>query len=596
MPVYRAPLQDFTFIMDDLLNISEYAHLDGFKEVSSDLMSTILSEGGKFCEEVLFPINQSGDKEGCSWKDGNVSMPKGFKEAYQTYVESGWPSFSCDPSYGGQGLPDCVGLPFIEMICSANLAFGLTPGLTHGAYNALHTHASDALKKRFLPHMVTGNWSGVMCLTEPHAGTDLGLIRTKAEALPDGSYAITGNKIFISSGEHDMTDNIVHLVLAKLPDAPEGAKGISLFVVGKFNVDEQGNKKEKNNVSCGAIEHKMGIHGSSTCVMNYDNAIGYLVGEPHKGLRAMFTMMNEARLWVGIQGLGVAEAAYQNALHYAKERLQGRGLNGTQNPDKPADPLLVHPDVRRMLLTMKSFTEGARALAMWAAMKLDLKKHHPDPAVKEECDDFMQLMTPIIKAYFTDMGSEVSNLAMQIYGGHGYIKEYGIEQFVRDARITQIYEGANGIQALDLVGRKLPYHTGRYLRQFFHPAQAFIDEHRQDPNLAEFTKALYKALDSLQKASMFIGMKSLANKEEAGAASVEYLRMFALTVMGYMWCWMAKVSYDKLASKPSNEEFYKAKIATARFFMTRILPEHYGLLAKLTAGAEPIMGVEEAWF
>lgn len=596
MPVYQAPLQDYTFILEDLLPLKDYAKLDAFSEINQDLIATILSEGGKFCEEMLFPINQSGDKEGCSWKDGNVTMPKGFKEAYETYVASGWPSFSCDKDYGGQGLPDCVGLPFIEMICSANLAFGLTPGLTHGAYNAIHTHANEELKKRFLPKMVSGEWSGVMCLTEPHAGTDLGLIRTKAEPGSDGSYAITGNKIFISSGEHDMTDNIIHLVLAKLPDAPEGAKGISLFLVPKFHVDASGNKQGKNNVSCGSIEHKMGIHGSSTCVMNYDSAIGYLVGEPHKGLRAMFTMMNEARLWVGIQGLGVAEIAYQNGLHYAKERLQGRALNGVQYPDKPADPLLVHPDVRRMLLTMKSFTEGGRALAMWAAMKLDIKKHHPDPKIQEEADDFIQLMTPIIKAYFTDMGSEVANLAMQIYGGHGYIKEYGIEQFVRDARITQIYEGANGIQALDLVGRKIPYHTGRYLRQFFHPAQAFIDEHRNNPELAELTKPLYKALDSLQKASMFIAMKSLNNKEEAGAASVEYLRMFALTVMGYMWCWMAKVAQDKLSSGTSQADFYKAKIATARFFLNRVLPEHYGLLAKITNGSDSIMAVREEWF
>lgn len=596
MPVYNAPIRDYQFILNDLLDIGSHSDLPGFADVTPELIDSLLTEGSKLCEEVLHPINQSGDKQGCRFDNGKVTMPDGFKEAYNTYVQAGWPAFACDPDYGGQGLPDVVNMPLIEMICSANLSFGMTPGLTHGAYNAIHLHASNELKQRYLPKMVSGEWTGVMCLTEPHCGTDLGLIRTKAEPRAEGGYSINGTKIFISSGEHDLTENIIHLVLAKLPDAPAGSRGISLFIVPKINVNEDGSLGNPNGVTCGSIEHKMGIHGSSTCVMNYENAIGYLVGEPHKGLKAMFTMMNEARLWVGVQGLGVAEAAYQNARLYAKERLQMRSLTGTKYPDKPADPIIVHPDVRRMLLTMKSFTEGARAMALWVALKIDIKKRHPDAQTRQEADDFIQLITPIVKAYFTDMGTETANLAMQVYGGHGYIREYGIEQFARDARITQIYEGTNGIQALDLVGRKLGAHTGRYLRQFFYPATEFIEANRNDPFMADFTKPLYKAIDSLQKASLFIAAKGLANKDEAGAASVEYLRMFALTIMGYLWCRMALVAHQKLEAGTNEPDFYKAKIATARFFMDRILPTHYGLLASLTNGAKSLMEMEEEWF
>lgn len=596
MPIYTAPVRDFQFVLNDVLNVSQYSNLPGFESLTPDLMDSLLTEAARFCEEVLLPVNQSGDKEGCRFENGNVFMPAGFKEAYQTYIQSGWPSFSCDPEYGGQGLPEVAGLPLIEMICSSNLSFGLTPGLSHGAYNAIHTHASEELKRLYLPYIVDGRWTGVMCLTESHCGTDLGLIRTKAVPGDGGSYKITGSKIFISSGEHDLSENIIHLVLAKLPDAPEGVKGISLFLVPKFHVNPDGSLGGRNHVHCGSIEHKMGIHGSSTCVMNYEEATGYLVGEAHKGLRAMFTMMNEARLWVGVQGQGVAEVAYQNARQYARERLQGRALSGAKYPDKAADPIIVHPDVRRMLLTMKAFTEGARVLEMTAALKLDLKHRHPDEEVRQNADDYIQLITPIIKAYFTDMGFECANLAVQVYGGHGYIREYGVEQFVRDARITQIYEGANGIQALDLVGRKLPKDMGKYLRQFFHPATAFIEEHRNNPAMAEFTKPLYKALDSLQKASLYVGVNALTDPNEAGAASTEYLRLFALAVMAHIWANNALIAQKKLEEGTDDEAFYQGKIATARFFMNKILPQQYGYLASITTGAKPVMAMQDEWF
>jgi butyryl-CoA dehydrogenase len=555
-----------------------------------------MTEGGRLCEEVLFPLNQSGDEEGVSLEDGQVKLPKGFKEAYQTYIESGWTSMTCDPNYGGQGLPEVVNMPIIEMICSANLSFGMTPGLTHGAYNAIHKHGSEEIKQRYLPKMVDGSWAGVMCLTEPQCGTDLGLIRTTATPNDDGSYAINGSKIFISSGDQDATENIIHLVLAKLPDAPKGVKGISLFVVPKVWVNEDGSLGDSNGVTCGSVEHKMGIHGSPTCVMNYENAKGYLVGEAHKGLRAMFTMMNEARLYVGVQGLGLAEVAYQNAAAYAKERLQGRALKGAKYPDKVADPLIVHPDVRRMLLTIKSFTEGARALTCLTALKLDISKHHSDADVRQKADDFVQFITPILKAYLTDAGFESTNLAMQIYGGHGYIKEYGMEQYVRDARIAQIYEGANGIQALDLVGRKLTKHTGRYLRSFFHEALAFVEDNKSDEQMEEFNKPLYQIIKGAQQGSLWIAANGMGNPDAAASGSVEYLRLLATAVMAYIWAQKAKIAQEKLNEGTSEVDFYEAKLATARFFLKKIVPSHYSLLASITAGDKPIMAVEERWF
>lgn len=585
MPQYKAPIRDFKFGLYEFLNIEQYKNLPGFNDLS--VVDPILDEGAKYAEEVLFPLNQVGDKEGLKFENGNVTLPTGFKEAYETYVQSGWPSFACDSAYGGQGLPNVLNTPLIEMICSANLSFGLLPGLSHGTYSAIHHYGTDEQKKLYLPKLTSGEWSGVMCLTEPQAGTDLGLILTKAVPNEDGSYSITGNKIFISCGEHDATSNIVHLILAKLPDAPPGVKGISLFVSSKFIANPDGSLGERNKgISCSGIEHKMGIHASPTCVMNYDNAKAWLVGEPHKGLRAMFTMMNEARLLVGIQGLGIGEVSYQNALVYAKERLQGRALKGTIQPNKAADPITVHPDVRRMLLTMRSFTEGGRILALWTALYIDIKNRHSDPKIQEEADDFVQLITPIVKSYLTSGGTEIANLGMQILGGYGYIREYGMEQYARDVRITEIYEGTNGVQALDLVGRKLPAHTGRYLRRFFHPVSKFIEENKNNEALSEYNKALYSGFKSLQNASLLIAQKSLSNPDEAAAASVDYQRMFSLVALGYIWTKSAKIALEKLAAGTNEELFYETKLATARFFLNKILPEHHSLLAKIAAGTK----------
>jgi alkylation response protein AidB-like acyl-CoA dehydrogenase len=595
MPQYSAPIRDFEFVLKDLWKIDKYKDLQGFGDVDDNLIDALLAEGAKLCENVLFPLNMSGDEEGVKYANGKVILPNGFKDAYKTYVESGWTSFTCDPAYGGQGLPEVLNMSISEMICSANLSFGITPGLTHGAYNAIHKHGSDALKKKYLPKMVDGSWTGVMCLTEPQCGTDLGLIRTTAK--PEGNgYKINGSKIFISAGDQDLTENIIHLVLAKLPDAPAGAKGISLFVVPKIEVKDDGSLGKPNNVTCGSIEHKMGIHASPTCVMNYDNAIGYLVGEPHQGLRAMFTMMNEARLYVGVQGLGLSEVSYQNAAAYAKERLQGRSLKGAKYPEKPADPLVVHPDVRRMLLTMRSFNEGARALATYTALQIDISKKHTDEETKQNADDFVQFVTPILKSYFTDAGFESTNLGMQIFGGHGYVKEHGMEQYVRDARIAQIYEGANGIQALDLVGRKLPKNTGRYLRSFFHPASEFVAKHKENPQMSEYTKALHQALGTAQQGSLWVAANGMGNPEEAAAGSSEYLRLMALTVFAYMWAQMAEVSLRKLKEDGVDKDFYEAKLSTATFFMKKILPHGFGLLASIVNGANPVMEMKEEAF
>jgi len=586
MPTYKAPIRDFQFILNELLEVGKYKDLAGFPEMTTELMDTIMSEGAKLCEEVLQPLNAIGDKEGCKFDKGKVTAPPGFKQAFETYAASGWSAFTCDPNYGGQGLPEVLNMTVTEMVAGANVAFGLTPGLTHGAYNAIHIHGSEEQKQKYLPNMASGKWTGVMCLTEPQAGTDLGLIRTKAEPDKDGSYKITGTKIFISCGEHDMAENIIHLVLARLPGAPAGSKGISLFVVPKFMIKDDGSLGAHNALNCGAIEHKMGIHASPTCVMNYEGAKGWLVGEANRGLKAMFTMMNEARIYVGIQGLGLAEVAYQNALQYAKERLQGRALKGAKFPEKPADPLIVHPDIRRMLLTMRSFTEGARALVMHTALQVDITKRSADPLAKELAEDFIQLITPIVKSYLTEAGSQTTNLGVQIFGGYGYIKEYGMEQFIRDARIAEIYEGANGIQALDLVGRKIPNRTGKFMRSFFHPISNFITENRDNPEMAEFTKHLYKALDSLQKASMWLAAQSIGNPDEAAGAASEYLKLFALVAFGFMWARMAKIALEKLKTATSEKEFYETKIATARFFMTKIMSQHYSLLASITSGVK----------
>ncbi len=596
MPVYTPPLDDIKFVLHDVLNAEKLAELEGYEDVSQDLIDQIIEEGGKICEEVLFPINLSGDEEGCTYENGVVRTPKGFKEAYDTFAENGWCGLSADTAYGGMGMPILLNTVMQEMICSANMSFGMYPGLSQGAYEALHVFGTDEQKNLYLPKLAEGVWSGTMCLTEPHCGTDLGLIKSKADPNKDGSFNLTGTKIFISAGEHDLTENIVHLVLAKLPDAPEGVKGISLFVVPKFLPKDDGSIGDRNGVKCGSIEHKMGIHANSTCVMNFDDAIGWLVGEPHKGLKAMFTMMNAARLGVGMQGLGIAEVAYQNGLVYAKERLQMRSLTGTKAPDKPADPIIVHPDVRRMLLKSKAFTEGARALSYYVGMHLDYAEKSNDKDTREKCDDLVALLTPIVKAYQTDMGLEIAIDCQQVYGGHGYIREWGMEQYVRDARIAQIYEGTNGIQALDLVGRKMAKGYGRMLRRFFHPVQDFINEHQADENLQEFIFPLAKSFAKLQQSTATIAQKGLKNPDEAGAASVDYLRQFALVSMAYMWCLMVKAAQKKQESGEGNAEYCDAKIKTARFFMERMLPEADARFKMVMAGAGSMMALKEEQF
>ena len=595
MPSYTPPLENIRFILHDVLKAEELSSLPGYEDVSKELMDQIAEEGGKICADVLFPVNQSGDEEGCTFDKGDVKTPKGFKEAYDMFAENGWCGLSGDPDYGGMGMPVVMNTVMQEMICSANFSLGMYPGLSQGCYEALHQFGTDEQKQTYLPKLIEGIWSGTMCLTEAHCGTDLGLIKAKAEPNDDGSYSITGTKIFISAGEHDLTENIVHLVLARLPGAPEGVKGISLFVVPKFMPEDDG-VGARNDVECGAIEHKMGIKASSTCVMNFDGAWGQLVGAPHKGLRAMFTMMNAARLGVAMQGLGIAEVAYQNALEYAKERLQMRSLTGVKAPDKPADPILVHPDVRRMLLISKAFIEASRALSYWTGMNLDIADRHTDDKERQKADDLVALLTPILKAYQTDMGTEVANLAVQVYGGHGYIREWGVEQYVRDARIAQIYEGTNGIQALDLVGRKMPQGYGRLLRRFFHPVQDFINEHQADSDLQEFIFPLAKAFAKLQQSTALIAQKGLKNPDEAGAASSDYLRQFALVALAFMWCKIVIAAQQKLKSGAGDKEFYEAKLKTARFFMTRMLPEADARFKMVLAGAETMMDHGESQF
>ncbi len=593
MPIYKAPLQDIRFVLHDVLGAEKLSELPGYEEATRDLVDSIIEEGAKLCEEVLFPINQSGDKEGCTWNNGAVATPSGFKEAYEAFSTGGWCGVSADPEFGGMGLPQLVNTVMQEMICSANFSFGMYPGLSQGAYHAIELHGTDEQKHTYLPKLITGEWSGTMCLTEPHCGTDLGLIRSRAVPNGDGSFNITGTKIFISAGEHDLTENIIHLVLAKLPDAPEGVKGISLFVVPKFLPDTMG----VNAVTCGSIEHKMGIKASATCVMNFEDSKGWLVGEPHKGLRAMFTMMNTARLGVAMQGLGIGEVAYQNGVAYAKDRLQMRALQGAQAPDKPADPIIVHPDVRRMLLKSKAFCEGARALSYWVGMNLDISIKHPDAAERQKADDLVALLTPIVKAYQTDMGFETANETIQIHGGHGYIWEYGVEQYARDARIAMIYEGTNGIQALDLVGRKMGQNYGRLLRRFFHPVAQLIEDQQANPDMQDFVFPLAKAFAKLQQATATIAMKGLKAPVEAGAASTDYLRHFSLVAVGYMWCLMALTALDKLKTGgDADKDFYEAKLSTARFFMQRMLPEADSRFKMAMAGSDSLMELKEAAF
>ncbi|MCY4189889.1 MAG: acyl-CoA dehydrogenase C-terminal domain-containing protein [Rhodospirillaceae bacterium] len=598
MTVYKAPVDEMRFVLNEVLGYEEnVTSLKGYEDATTDLVHAILQEAARLCENELQPLNLTGDEGGCHYENGVVRTPGGFKEAYDMFVEGGWTGLANDPRYGGQGMPKVVGFAVEEMICSANMAFGMYPGLSHGAYNAIEKWADDDLKDPYLPKITAGERSGTMCLTEPHCGPDLGLIRTKAHPHEDGSYTITGTKIFISAGEHDLTDNIIHLVLAKLPDAPPGVKGISLFLVPKFLPKSDGDDwapGPRNGVRCGSIEKKMGIKASSTCVINLDNAKGWLVGEKHKGMRAMFSMMNAARLGVGIQGLGLAEVAYQNAVDYAKERVQGRSLIGVKYPAQAADPIIVHPDVRRMLLRQRAITEGARVLAYWTGMHLDISDRHGDETARAEADDFVALITPVVKAMFTDHGFDAANLAVQVYGGHGFIHEHGVEQFVRDARITQIYEGTNGVQALDLVGRKMPKAGGRLLRRFFHPMQEFLFANVTEKNMQEYCKPLMAAFGQLQQITLLLAQKGTNDPEEAGAAATEYLRFFGLVSVGWMWARMAKVALEKQPDDPTG--FYADKLSVARFYMKKVLPETASLGISIKAGKKPITTMADAAF
>ena len=596
MQTYKAPLRDMRFVLHELNDSASLTSLRGMEDVSPELMDSILEEAAKLAEEVLLPINASGDEVGCVLENGVVRTPAGYKEAYQQYREGGWPAMAANPRYGGQGLPQSLNKLVEEMVCSSNLAFSLYPGLTHGAYEAIASHATDVLKDAYLPKMVDGTWAGTMCLTEAHCGTDLGMLRTKAVPQDDGSFRVSGSKIFISAGEHDLTENIIHLVLARLPDAPKGTRGISLFLVPKFLPTGDGRPGARNGVVCTALEHKMGIKGSATCQLTFEDATGWLVGEPNKGLACMFTMMNSERLSVGIQGLGAAETSYQSAVAYARDRIQGRSLSGVKAADKAADPIIVHPDVRRMLLTIRAYTEGCRALGGWVARELDVMERSNEPDSRKRAEDFTALMTPVVKALFTDLGFESTNIGMQVYGGHGYIRDHGMEQLVRDARISMIYEGTNGIQALDLVGRKLPQGAGRMLRTFFHPVNEFIETNSAHPVLGEMIKGFGKAFGALQLATGQIAAKGMADPEEAGAAATEYLRLFGLVALGFMWARSAVIAAEKLGQPDADAAFYKAKLTTARFYMERILPQVGGLLVAIKAGKAAMMEMDEAAF
>jgi acyl-CoA dehydrogenase len=591
MPTYQAPVDDALFLINDVFHIERYDNVPGFADASPDVVGAILEEAGKFCSEVLTPLNRIGDKQGCKrHDDASVTTPDGFKDAFKRLVEGGWIGLSCPSDFGGQGLPTIINQLVTEFLASANMAFTMYAGLTQGAIAAIYVHGSPEQKAAYLPNMIAGHWTGTMNLTEPHCGTDLGLLRTKAVPQPDGSYKITGTKIFISAGEHDLAENIIHLVLARIEGAPAGTRGISLFVVPKFLVNPDGSIGARNGVACGSLEEKMGIHGNSTCVMNFDAATGWLIGEEHRGLNAMFVMMNEARLGVGVQGLAVSEVAYQNAAIYARERLQGRSIAGVKFPDKAADPIIVHPDVRRSLMTMKAFNEAARALVMWTALQADLSHRSDDEKTRQSADDHMGLLTPVIKGVLTDQGFANTVAAQQIYGGHGYIAEHGMEQFVRDARIAMIYEGANGIQALDLAGRKLGKDGGRAVMAFFNEVQSYIKEHAGEDDLKTYVGPLADALGHLQQATMWFMQNARANPDNAGAGSTDYMHLFGLVALGYMWCRMAEAAQGKLkAGADGAAPRLNAKLVTGRFFMERMLPETAAHLARIKAGAASTM-------
>jgi len=596
MPAYTPPLRDMQFVLHEVLKVAdEFKALPRHAEADVDTINAVLEEGGKFAAEVTFPLNISGDTEGCTLNKATreVTTPKGFKEAYAKYVEGGWPALSCDPEYGGQGLPFVVNQCFYEMMNSANQAWTMYPGLSHGAYECLHAHGTDEQKALFLPKLTSGEWTGTMCLTEPHCGTDLGLLRTKAEPQADGSYRINGAKIFISAGDHDMAANIVHLVLARLPDAPAGSKGISLFAVPKFHVKADGSLGERNGIFCAGLEHKMGIHGNATCQMVLEDAVGTLVGQPNKGLAAMFVMMNAARLGVGNQSLGLTEVAYQNALAYAKDRIQMRSLTGPKAKDKPADPIIVHPDVRKMLLTAKAYAEGGRALACYCALLLDKELHHPDEKVRKDSAEMVALLTPIVKAFITDNGYTATNACMQVFGGHGFIKEWGMEQFVRDNRINMIYEGTNTIQSLDLLGRKVLGNNGATLKKFGKLVGQLVQEEGVNEKMAEFINPLAQLGEQVTKFTTELGFKAFQNPDEVGAAAVDYLRVVGHMVFAYFFARMAQVALREIAAG-NTDPFYGAKLQTARFYFAKLLPETATLMRTARAGSKVLLDTDLA--
>ncbi|MDP9046439.1 MAG: acyl-CoA dehydrogenase C-terminal domain-containing protein [Pseudomonadota bacterium] len=596
MPQYTPPLRDMQFVMHEVLHVvDELKALPAHADIDIDTINAVLEEGGKFAATVVAPLNLSGDEEGCVLDRATheVKAPRGFKEAYAQYVDGGWPALSCEPEFGGQGLPHLVNQCLYEMLNSANQAWTMYPGLSHGAYEALMAHGSDEQKKTYLPKLTSGHWTGTMCLTESHCGTDLGMLRTKAEPQPDGTYKLTGNKIFISAGEHDLAENIIHLVLARLPDAPAGSKGISLFVVPKYLVTADGALGARNPVFCGGLEHKMGIHGNATAQINLDGAVGTLVGQPHKGLAAMFVMMNAARLGVGMQALGLTEVAYQNAVAYARDRIQMRSLSGPKAPDRPADPIIVHPDVRKMLLTARAYAEGARAFVMWTTLQLDKELASTDPAVQAEAADLVALVTPIVKAFLTDNAWTATSACMQVFGGHGYIREWGMEQFVRDARINMIYEGTNTIQSLDLLGRKVLGDNGAKLKKFGKMVARFVEEEGTDEAMQEFINPLADLGEKVTKLTTELGMKAFKSPDEVGAAAVDYLRICGHLVFAYFWARMAKVA---LTQVEGGDPFYKAKLTTARFYFAKLMPETASLIRTARAGSATLMEMDEALF
>lgn len=594
---YRAPIRDLQFVLHEMLQLSSYQDTTGFEDASEDLINAILEEAGKFTSETLAPLNETGDKQGCILENGVVRTPDGFKEAYQQMVDNGWPAIGAHKQYGGQEMPHVISLTVNEMVSSSNMAFGMYPGLTQGAYAALYTGGTDTQKDLYLPKMASGEWTGTMNLTEPHCGTDLGLLRTKAVPQADGSYKLTGQKIFISAGEHDLSDNIIHLVLARIEGAPEGVKGISLFIVPKFLPKEDGTPGPRNGVSCGKLEEKMGIHGNATCVMNFDEATGFLLGEEHQGLKIMFIMMNEARIGVGQQGLALAEAAYQEGLSYAKDRLQGRSITGAKNPEGPADPIIVHPDVRRMLMNAKAFIEGSRGFMLWLALQGDLSHKSPDEEIREKADDYLSLLTPVLKGYLTDKGFDITVDMQQIFGGHGYTEEWGMSQFVRDARIAMIYEGANGIQALDLVGRKLAQNGGRAIMNFIAELKGFAEDNKGDESLKAYINGVETGVTQLEEATMWLMENGLKNFDNAGAASTDYMHLLGIVTLAYIWAQQAEIATSKLKEGAGDEEtFYKTKLATADYFMARILPDTSSHLAKIKTGAETVMALADSAF